>query len=230
MHKLTTVLITVMLIFAIGCAPSAKFALTIADIEPKLAAYGGHSIGFAEDSEDGLVTYIQIGDPVYDSFFKSTAKLDGMIILSGVMSSTATGELKKFAMSKAASGAMKDNIKELVGDTPPDQWTTEQSIAVLKMAKGQDQINSDEMAYFSTTAISIGIAVVSLGKGVVEAKNLIPKGQELLKNVKSLKMTLVPAATKGLKGSIENLNGVVNNTPRMLEEMKVLLDGFKALS
>ena len=69
-----------------------------------------------------------------------------------------------------------------------------------------------------------------LRTGIKEAKDLIPKAQELLKNVKSVKPMLIPAATKGIKGSLGNLNNVVKNTPKMLEEMKVLLDGFKALS
>jgi len=230
MKKMLIAISTVVMFLVVGCAPSAKYALTIADIEPKLAYIGGASIGFADDSEDGLVTYIQIGDAEYDEFFKSSAKLDGLVRLCGAMTTTATGQLKKFAMSKAADAAMKDNIRDLVGNTPKEQWTTEQSIAVMKMAKGQGKINSDEIRYFATTAGSIGIAVVSLGKGVKEAKDLVPKGQELIQNVKSIKPTLIPAATKGVKASIENLNGVVKNTPKMLEEMKVLLDGFKALS
>jgi len=230
MKKMLIVLSAVVMFLVVGCAPSAKYALTIADIEPKLAYIGGASIGFADDSEDGLVTYIQIGDAGYDEFFKSAAKLDGLVILCKGMTTTSTGQLKKFAMSKAADAAMKDNISGLVGNTPPEQWTTEQSFAVMKMAKAQGKINSDEVKYFATTAGSIGIAVISLGKGVKEAKDLLPKAQELLQNVKSVKPTLIPAATKGIKGSTGNLNNVVKNTPKMLEEMKVLLDGFKALS
>jgi len=230
MKKMLIVLSAVVMFLVVGCAPSAKYALTIADIEPKLAYIGGASIGFADDSEDGLVTYIQIGDAGYDEFFKSAAKLDGLVILCKGMTTTSTGQLKKFAMSKAADSAMKDNISGLVGNTPPEQWTTEQSFAVMKMAKAQGKINSDEVKYFATTAGSIGIAVISLGKGVKEAKDLLPKAQELLQNVKSVKPTLIPAATKGIKGSMGNLNDVVKNTPKMLEEMKVLLDGFKALS
>ena len=230
MKKMLIVLSAVVMFLVVGCAPSAKYALTIADIEPKLAYIGGASIGFADDSEDGLVTYIQIGDAGYDEFFKSAAKLDGLVILCKGMTTTSTGQLKKFAMSKAADSAMKDNISGLVGNTPPEQWTTEQSFAVMKMAKAQGKINSDEVKYFATTAGSIGIAVISLGKGVKEAKDLLPKAQKLLKNVKSVSPLKIPQATKGVKLSLENLNGVVKNAPKMLEEMKVLLDGFKALS
>jgi len=218
------------MILVVGCAPSAKYALTLADIEPNLAYLNGASYGFADDSKDGLVTYIQIGDAKYDEFFKSCAKLDGLVILCKGLATTSTGQLKKFAMSKAADTAMKNNINDLVGNTPPEQWTAAQSFAVLKMAKAGGKIKSDEVKYFATTAASMGIGIISLGKGIKEAKDLIPKAQELLKNVKSVKPMLIPATTKGIKGSLGNLNNVVKNTPKMLEEMKVLLDGFKALS
>ena len=229
MKKIILIISTFTTILTIGCAPSAKYALTVADIEPKLAYIGGSSIGFADNSEDGIVTYVQIGDPGYDEFFKSAAKLNGLGILCKGMVTTSIGQLKKFAMSKAADAAMKDNINDLVGNTPPDKWTTEQSLAVMKMSKAQGKIKSDEVKYFANTASSIGIAVLSLGKGIKEAKELIPKANELLKNVKSIKPVLIPAATNGVKNSLGNLNGFVKNSPKMLEEMKVLLDGFKAL-
>jgi len=229
MKKIILIISAFTIILSIGCAPSAKYALTVADIEPKLAYIGGSSIGFADNSEDGLVTYVQIGDPGYDEFFKSAAKLNGLGILCKGMVTTSIGQLKKFAMSKAADAAMKDNINDLVGNTPPDKWTTEQSLAVMKMSKAQGKIKSDEVKYFANTAGSIGIAVLSLGKGIKEAKELIPKANELLKNVKSIKPVLIPAATNGVKNSLGNLNSFVKNSPKMLEEMKVLLDGFKAL-
>lgn len=230
MKKMLIVLSAVVMFLVVGCAPAVKNALTIADIEPKLAYIGGASIGFADNSEDGLVTYIQIGDADFDKFFKSAAKLDGLVRICQGMTTTATGQLKKFAMSKAADAAMKDNINDLVDNTPPEQWSTEQSIAVMKMAKGQGKINSDEVKYFATTAGSIGITVFAMGKGIVEAKDLVLQAKDLLQNVKAVSPLKIPAATKGLKESLGNLNSVVKNTPKTLEEMKVLLDGFKALS
>jgi len=229
MKKLLFGMLTVLVILIVGCASGAKYALTVADIEPKLASLGGANFGFADDSEDGLVTYIQIGDAKYDDFFKSAAKLDGLVIVTQAMTTSATDQLKKYAMSKAASAAMQDNIAELVGDTPKEEWTTEQSIAVLKMAKAQGNINADELEYFITTSASIGIAVISLGKGINEAKDLVPKGKQLLENVKSVSPLQIPSATKGIKASLENLNNVIKNAPKMLEEMKVLADGFMAL-
>jgi len=231
MKKILITLSAIAMVFVVGCGGGASNLLTVDLIEPLLspidAASNGHLSNILIEKP---IEYIQIGDPNYDDFFMASAKLNGVVVLSKGMTTTATGQLKKFAMSKASNEAMKENIIDLVGDTPKEQWTTEQSIAVMKMAKGQGQINSDEVKYFATTAGSIGIVVVSLGKGIVEAKELIPNGTKLLKNVKSVSPLKIPQATKGVKLSLENLNGVVKNAPKMLEEMKVLLDGFKLLS
>lgn len=208
---------------------ASKYYLTVADVEPQLATFQfSHEYGFAD--EGGFVEYTQIGVPDYDTFFKTAAKLDGLVILTNAMTQTTTAELKKYAISKAADETLAQSIKEIVGDTLPEQYTVEQSIAIMKLAKQSGKVKDDEVAYFTTTAISLGIGVYSLGKGVSEVINLLSQGSELLKNVKSsVKMMLVPAATKGLKGSIDNLQGVQKNAPRTLEEMKVLLEAFKAL-
>ena len=228
-------LCTSMMLFIFGCAPAAKHALTLADIEPKLAAIGGASFGLTNESEDGFVTYIQIGEPKFDNFFKSAAKIDGIVRLSKGMTTTAIGQLKKFAMSKAADAAMKANIQELVGGTPESEWTMAQHIAVMKMAKAQGKINADEAKYFVTTAGSMAITVVALGKGVKEAKDLLPKGADLIKDASSmlkdpLKATKAKGALDGVKGSVENLKDTVKNTPALLEELNVLLKAFQSLS
>jgi hypothetical protein len=178
----------------------------------------------------GIVEYSKIGNPSYDDFFITAARLDGMAIIGKSMITHSIKQLKYFAMSKASDEALQLNIKLLVGDTPPEEWSDEQAISVLRMANEKRKVTSDEKKYFLATAGLIGIAVLSLGEAIDEAKELIPKGEQLMKNTKSLKYTQIPKATKGIKNSLENLNSVVNNAPKMLEEMKVLLDALKSLS
>jgi hypothetical protein len=227
MKKMLISLFAVVMILGIGFA---KHALTVDEIEPLLsdfdAATNGHLSGILIQEP---VEYVQIGNPDYDEFFLNVAKLNGTIVLSNGMTTTATGQLKKFAMSKVSNAVMKDNISDFVGNTPPEQWTTEQCIAVMIMAKKQDEITADEEKYFLTTAGSLAIVVVSLGNGVAEAEELLPKGKGLLDNIKSVSRFKIPKATKGLKLSLDNLNGVVTNAPIMLEEMNVLLDAFVML-
>jgi hypothetical protein len=123
----------------------AKYTLTVADLEPKLADLPLGDIQFKD------IKYSHIGAGQYDAFFLSSAKIHGLVTLNQQMTEASTKSLKKFAMSKAADEAMKENIAELVGDTPPEQWTVEQNVAVLKMAKQQDKISKDEKRYFAQT-------------------------------------------------------------------------------
>ena len=208
-----------------------KYELTLADIEPALAGTGiAEQIGFAD--KESIVTYMKIGKSSYDDFFKTSAKLNGLSVLATVMTTTATGQLKKYAMSKAADEAMQDNIKEFVGDVPPEEWSTEQSLAVMRMAKEQDNISKDEEEYFVNTALSLGIVAASLIKGMGEVGDLIKDGKSLIKNITKakLKWKQIKPTTKGLKGSIKNLKNFKTNTPEAAEEMAVLVKGFKMLS
>jgi hypothetical protein len=208
-----------------------KAPLTIADIEPALAGTSiGEQIGFAD--QESIVTYMKIGKPSYDDFFKTSAKLNGLSVLATVMTTTATGQLKNFAMSKAADEAMQENIKEFVGDVPPEEWSTEQSMAVMRMAKEQDKLSMDEVKYFATTSLSMGIVAASLAKGVGEVGALVKDGNALIKNIKKAKLKLrqIAPTVKGLKGSIKNLKNFKANAPVAAEEMAVLVKGFKMLS
>jgi len=225
-RKFTALFMIVIALLMVDCAK--QYPLTIADVEPKLAIVAeSHNWGFAD--EGGLVVYTVIGDANYDNFFKTAAKLDGLVIVTQAMTTSATKQLKKYAMSKAADEALQENIKELVGDTRPEDYTAEQSMAIMTMAKAQDKVSADEMKYFATTGASLAVGAYALGKGVGEVGNLLKDGANLLKNVKRTKPWLIPAATKGMKTAIDNLKGVKNNAPSTLEEMKVLAEGFKAL-
>gem|GEM_PF-2158018 len=215
------------LILFSSCAVEKE--LTIADIEPGLAKFNiAHEYGIAD--EEGLVTYFSIGDDHFDRFFKTAAKLDGLVLLTRAMTTSATGQLKKYAMSKAADEALQDNIRELVGDTPPEEYSAEQSVAVMQLAKQKNKVSAEETKYFATTSLSLGVAVYALAKGIGEARDLFRDGQSMLQNIQSLEPYLIPAATQGLRGSLNNLSNVIEHAPPTLEEMKILYEGFKMLS
>ena len=209
-----------------------KYELTLADIEPALAV-AGTLIGVTGfDDQESIVTYMKIGKSSYDDFFKTSAKLNGLSKLATSMTTIAIGQLKLYAMSKASDEAMQENIKEFVGDVPPEEWSTEQSFAVMRMAKEQDKISKDEEEYFVNTALSLGIVATSLTKGMGEVGDLIKDGKSLIKNITKakLKWKQINPAKKGLKGSIKNLKNFKTNTPVAAEEIAVLVKGFKMLS
>ena len=201
-----------------------KYVLTLADIEPKLAAL---ELG---DWEFTGIKYDHIGVSEYDEFFKSAAKLHGLVLLNQEMAGAATKSLKKYAMSRAADEAMKENIDGLVGDTPPEEWTTEQNVAVMKMAKAQKKISADETKYFAKTAGTMAIGVAALSKGLETAQDLAAQGAELQGNTSKVKKLKIPAAVKGTKRSLEHVKAAGEEGPALAEEINVLISAFRALS
>jgi len=256
MRKITILLFLFVVCFTVACSggkgggkASFDVALTLADIEPKfqpavdafnlmnevVVATGGEKLQspFELDTDgDGKsdIGYVVVGDPAFDDFFKSSAKLNGLIYICTELTSSATTQLKHFARSQASNEALRDQIEELVGTKPSSEWTTEEAAAVMATAKERGQIKGDVLESFAGTGISMGVGVVALGKAIKEAKDLLPKGQTLLSGVKSVSPMKIGKATKGVKNSISNLKSVVDNTPKMLEEMAVLITAFSKLN
>ena len=199
-----------------------KATLSLADIEPRFADTPLELVEF-----EG-VEYIYLGIPEYDDYFRSAARLDGLVQISKRMTTSATGNLKKYAMSKAASAAMQENVEGLVGDKPAEEWTSEEQIAVMKMANEKGQITSDEREYFVRTAGLLTIVSVSLVKGIDAAYDLTKSGMRL-KDSATLTDTEAVIAAEGFAASLKNLESVADNGPPMVEEMAVLVSGFRAL-
>ena len=221
------VLFIIVIVFMLNsCA--VQHPLTIADIEPSLAKFDiAHQFGITD--EDGFIVYFTIGNDNFDQFFRTAAKLDGLVLITKSMTTSATGQLKKYAMSKAADEALKESIYDLVGDTSPEDYTTEQSFAVMRLADQKGKVSSDERKYFATTSLSLGVGVYALIKSIGEIRDLLKDGATLVQNIPNLEPWLIPAATKAVSGSINNLKSVKENAPVAIEEMKVLYEGFKAL-
>ena len=206
--------------------------LYFSDLDPKLSVLP-EKLGI--DIE--LIDYPVIGVENHDNFHKSTAIILTTYAVTKWMVDDATWNLKKYAQDHLAKIAMDTNLVELIGDTPHDQLTVEQSAAVLRMEKERDQISSDESRYFLKTTANIGIGVLSLTRSVKELPDLIKTGGSMISNVGSdfnfrgiPELWAIGGATKSLKESISRLNAVKNDAPVLLEDMKVLVDAFRSLS
>ena len=223
--KKVTLLVLSLVSLTIATAKEKK--LTINDIEPKLA---GKLVG--QNVEFKKVKYMVVGKESYDDFFFTSAKLNGLGKLSRAMTKASTKQLKKYAMSKAADETMKENIKELIGESEPDKLSTEQSFAIMKMSKKRKQLTKDELNYFKNTIIALLIVTESLKNGVGEVGQLTKDGKKLIKGIKKAKLKLkqIIPTTKGLNSSIKNLTKFGKNTPKVLEEIAVLVKGFQMLS
>ena len=232
MRKIISGGVTAVLAFSIiGCG-AGRSALYLSDLDPKFRVLPD-KLGIDVVLND----YPVVGIENHNNFHKSTAIILTTYSITREMVDDATSNLKKYAMDHIALMAMNENIDSLIGDTPHDQLTVEQSAAVMRMEKERDNISSDETKYFFLTGANLGIGMLSLARSVNEIPDLLSTGKSMITDVRSdftymgiPKLWAIPAATMSLNESVERLNSVKNDAPILLEDMKVLVDAFRALS
>lgn len=217
-------------LFLMACAPS-RDVLTLSDLDPKLEFL--ELVGM----DVVLVDYPVVGIERYNEFFKSSALIYFAMDFSISMVNDATANLKNYARDHVAGAVMDENIQELIGDTPPDQLSTEQSLAVMRMERERGRISDHEREYFAATAGHLGLATLALARGIKEAPTLIKRGKRLLLNVVSdfnlfgfPKFWEIRPVYDGLNESIDRLTYVAERAPILVEDIAVLISGFKELS
>jgi len=181
------------------------------------------------DSKGNMVTYVKINEPAYDDFFKASARLNALVNACKVMTTHSTKNLKKFAEQRAARLQGKMDMKE-ISDKPFDEWTEVEHAIFMKQTKSMEQLDAKQGEFFIKTAATLKLASMALGKGIIQAKDLLPKGQKLISEAKNLKPLMVPKATAGVKSSLGNLKSVVDNAPKMAEGLVILAKSFTQIN
>ncbi|MCH7619429.1 MAG: hypothetical protein IH880_06635 [Candidatus Marinimicrobia bacterium] len=232
MRKLISAAAAALLALLIAGCGAGRSTLYLSDLDPKFRVLPD-KLGIDVVLND----YPVVGIENHNNFHKSTAIILTTFSITKEMVDDATSNLKKYAMDHIAKMTMDENIDSLIGDTPHDELTVEQSAAVLRMEKERDNISSNETKYFFVTGANLGIGVLSLIRSIREIPDLLGNGKSMITNVRSdftymgiPKFWAIPAATTSLKESINRLNAVKNDAPILLEDMKVLVDAFRALS
>jgi hypothetical protein len=227
--RLAAAFVIAVLLLLTGCAGRA--VLTLSDLDPKFEVLEDLGIQVV------LIDYPITGIDRYNEFFKSSALIHFTAELSQSMVNNAAVNLKNYARDHLAAGIMEENIQELIGDTPPDQLTVEQSLAVLRMEKEHDRITDNESRYFFTMAGQLGIASLALIRGVKEAPDLIKKGKLLITHAwEDFTIMGIPRfwdiepVVSGLDESLGRLKYVTEIAPVLIEDIAVLLRGLKELS
>jgi hypothetical protein len=220
---------TAALLILSGCAGRA--VLTLSDIDPKFE--------FLEDLgiQVILIDYPTTGIGRYNEFFKSSALIYFTAELSQSMVNNAAASLKNYARDHLAAGIMEESIQEFIGDTPPDQLTVGQSLAVMRMEREHDRITDNESQYFFSMAGQLAIASLALIRGAKEAPDLIKKGKRLITHVwGDFTIMGIPRfwdiepVVSGLDESLGRLKHVIEIAPVLIEDIAVLLRGFEELS
>ncbi|MCH7495295.1 MAG: hypothetical protein IH825_04280 [Candidatus Marinimicrobia bacterium] len=232
MRKIISAAVAALLALLIAGCGAGRSTLYLSDLDPKFRVLPD-KLGIDVVLND----YPVVGIVNHNNFHKSTAIILTTFSITKEMVDDATSNLKKYAMDHIAKMTMDENIDSLIGDTPHDQLTVEQSAAVLRMEKERDNISSNETKYFLSTGANLGIGVLSLIRSIQEIPDLLGNGKSMITNVRSdftymgiPKLWAIPAATTSLNESIKRLNAVKNDAPILLEDMKVLVDAFRALS
>ena len=229
-YSLSCVLILLVCALLTGCSTTRAY-LTLSDLDPRFEFL--HEAGI----EIVLTDYVVSDIEKYNEFFKSTAIIAFTLDLSHSMIKDATANLKKYAQDHLAKMTMDENIEEIIGDTPHDELSVEQSVAIMRMEKERDRISHNEKKYFVFMGGQIGIGSLSLLRGIKETPKLLKRGRLLLTDIREdfysngiPKFWTISSVSKGIKESTERLNKVRQDAPVLVEDMKVLYEAFKMLS
>lgn len=185
--------------------------------------------------EENPVEYLVTGKGNYDSFFRESAELRGGLLVSETAATSMSKNLKSYARSYAAKQATDDNVKDILGETKPDDMNDEQAAAVMQLKKKRGELSDDELKY----ATRAGGNALQLGAYLAGAAQksavLLETGDRLRNNVQSdfnspQDAVAVPGILEGLTTTIDNLQKANQRLPDLAKEMARLGETFKALT
>jgi len=185
-----------------GQAKPKKYqrALTLGDVDPQLASLSGNRLDpFVKEQ----VFFGEVGMDRYDDVCRNSAIAYGSLKVSQTMLADAQENLVKYAKGHVARGEAKRQIQEVkkdsqVAETAPPagtaasvepaaepEWTPEEAALVIKQAKKQKgQFTKDELAYFASMSVNLGVCGYALGKGVESQVQLAQQVPKLLDTAK----------------------------------------------
>ena len=157
--------------------------LTLHDVSPDLALLIGDSdLDFVREAE---IQYGVTGDNGYDQFFRESAIAYGGLVVGQGLADDATETLKGYARSKAAVAELEAQIQELTGGAEPEEWTTEQAMAVLRTAEAQDQLSAEERAYMVATSAHVVACIPAVEAAVSSSRELVEQASGLVSGARS---------------------------------------------
>ena len=132
------------------------------------------------------------------------------MVVSEAFSEALTRNLKAFARSYAAERAADQSVVEIVGSTPLDQLSEEQSFALLTLKKKRGELRKDEAVYVVSSAANTTQLVMFLNRTQTEAQVLAEQGKLLSQSVSvdfgsPEKIRQAPTVARGLQDSMSHL-------------------------
>ncbi len=207
-------------LFLTGCTGAKTKYMTVSEIEPKMEkmVINGKAVEeYGAKGEEGFTAYQEIGVKEYDEFFKSSARLEGLSVIANEVVKDSTETLKSISLSKTVN-EVSGNVKEI--------------IEVLKDLKkaGKLEIKNEEIQKILTIKKNAETLFSVMGETKDEVKNLIENGKELNEKVGELSPSKTPVATKEMAKSMNSLQNFADNSVKLLEELKGLVEALQVLA
>jgi hypothetical protein len=220
------------LLAAAGCATGTSTQqVKMGEID---RAIGGLTGLPGDPLEKEKVEYLVVGKPKYDQFFKSSAEMRAGFVVSEVLSQTLTTNLKSYARSYAASKAADESVKQIVGTTPLDQLSEDQSIALLRLKKEKESLSAEEKLFLASSVGNTAHTVSYLARTSTEAQSLVSAADSLSRSLKDdftgLDAGKVPLVSKGITTSVDNVQNASSKSVELAKNLTRLGEGLKSLS
>jgi hypothetical protein len=179
------------------------------------------------------VEYLVIGKSNYDEFFRSSAKLHAGMVISQSATSALTTHLKGYARSYAAAQAADQSVKEIVGNSKPEDLTNDQAVALLALKKKHGELTADELSFATNSVASAAVLTKFLYDTPGQASGLVSQGTALTSSVpsdfKGFELLKVPDVVAGLNKSLSSLQAAVEKAPDLAKRLARLSEGLKSL-
>ena len=203
--------------------------LTLHDVSPDLARLiGGTELDFVAKAKIG---YGVTGKGEYDRFFRESAVSYGGMTVGRGLTDDATIKLKGYARNKAAVAELDAQIKEITGGAPPEQWTTEQALAVLQAAKEKDRLSDEENAYILATSVRVAATIPVVHASVSASHGLLGQVNGLVSGAPSAFGALRAAGVvRNVNRSADRVRTIPTQGTGLIESLTVLSRGLSMLS
>jgi hypothetical protein len=203
--------------------------LTLHDVSPDLAQLiGGTELDFVAKAKIG---YGVTGRSTYDHFFRESAVSYGGMTVGRGLTDDATIKLKGYARNKAAIAELDAQIREITGGAPPEQWTTEQSLAVLQAAKEKDRLSDEENEYILASSARVAATIPVVHASVAASKDLLGQVNGLVSGAPSaFGMLRAPGVVSNLNRSADRIRRIPTEGTTLIESLTVLSRGLSMLS
>ncbi|MDH5643642.1 MAG: hypothetical protein OEY63_05510 [Gemmatimonadota bacterium] len=227
MKKFPPVVLASLILLAniVNPAQAQERVLTIHDVSPELGSLiAGTPLDFVAKED---IRYGSSGVSEYDDFYKNSAVAYGGMVVGQGLADDATMTLKGYARSKVAVAELEDEIAEITEGADPDDWTTEQSLAVLQAAEAKDQISAEERSYMVQTLAYVAATIPVVEAAVSSSVELTQQAPGLVGNARAaFGLRRAAGAARNVNRSAGQIESIPTEGPALVESLVVLSRGL----